>query len=93
MMDFEGNADPALTTEMHAIASAAKPAASWLARDAIQTVRFQLEFIFYFKIKFNYQAREACGGHGYMAVNRIGLLREENDPNLTYEGENNVFST
>lgn len=37
------------------------------------------------------EARESCGGHGYLKAANIGELRNNHDATVTYEGDNNVL--
>eukprot|EP01080_Neovahlkampfia_damariscottae_P010924 gene10924-3629_t len=36
-------------------------------------------------------SRECCGGHGFSSYSRLTILKNDTEPSLTYEGENNVL--
>lgn len=36
-------------------------------------------------------ARECCGGQGFLAANRIGVLKNDSDIDVTWEGDNTVL--
>ncbi|CAK1581491.1 unnamed protein product [Parnassius mnemosyne] len=38
------------------------------------------------------QCREACGGHGFLKCANLGDIRNNHEPTVTYEGDNNVLS-
>lgn len=44
-----------------------------------------------FTVKGIQEARECCGGHGYLKASNIGELRNNHDATVTYEGDNNVL--
>jgi acyl-CoA oxidase len=37
------------------------------------------------------ECREACGGMGFHAANRIGVLKTDSDIDVTWEGDNSVL--
>ena len=42
------------------------------------------------RVKCQQEAREACGGMGFLAANRIGVYKADQDVDVTFEGDNTV---
>ena len=40
---------------------------------------------------FSQACREACGGQGFLAANKIGPLKSDMDVDVTFEGDNTVM--
>lgn len=94
---FVGESSPLVGNEIHALSSAAKPVCTWAARDAIQDCREATGGHGYLKGKRELLrwcaklSNDANFKFDYFTVSRFGDLRNDNDPNCTYEGENNVL--
>ena len=42
------------------------------------------------RVRAQQDAREACGGMGFLAANRIGVYKADQDVDVTFEGDNTV---
>lgn len=84
-----------LGREIHAICSSSKPLSGFTARDGVQECREACGGHGYLAgINISLcVSRTRCVLHHWVscAVNRLGELRNDNDPNLTYEGDNHVL--
>lgn len=82
--------------EIHALSSAIKPVCTWMARDAIQDCRESCGGHGYLKgeelvIIIIEHCQQSLILYNFFLVSGLGDLRDSNDANLTYEGENNVL--
>ena len=42
------------------------------------------------RVRCQQDARECCGGMGFLAANRIGVYKADQDVDVTFEGDNTV---
>ncbi len=71
-----GNASPGVERRRRALESRAAGTKALGSWHAVRTIQ---------------ECREACGGAGYMAENRLGALRADTDVFATFEGDNHVL--
>jgi acyl-CoA oxidase len=84
--------------ELYALDASLKHAAAETARSSAMTEEHFEELAALLKAQSTWAAldtlqecREACGGQGYLARNRIGVLRADIDPMTTLEGDNSLL--
>lgn len=96
-----------LGMEIHALSCSAKPLCSWISRDMIQDCRESCGGHGYLKSKcklsiyvlhlnlynelLSYCLSLIMNYTTLLLVSRLGDIRDDNDANCTYEGENNVL--
>ena len=83
--------------EIHAISCSSKPLGSWTAQRGIQECREAcgghgyLASLCHAQVFLHLQSPSETNLTFSVPVNRLGDLRDDNDPNCTYEGDNNVL--
>lgn len=91
-----------LGKEIHALGCSSKPLSSWMAQRGIQECREACGGHGYLASQSHTDTHTRMHAQAHthahtpldflsLLVNRLGDLRNDNDPNCTYEGDNNVL--